>query len=221
MPSQTAKPECRLQRTGAGRHSFFKRLLAGLLAAAAFIVTGAALPGGASESGPEAETVVIESVPPWQGLGKAYRITYGVGVPASVLWRFKTDFDGEFLTSNRYIESHRLVLQEPGRVVTENRYTYQPGLTFQWETLLFPSSRRMEYRLLNPNDCRQRFHFGTIELIPQDGGTRVVQTAWFDFTGAWLWYHNPWVGGMTAFLRYTALWEQETALRLKDRYGAP
>ncbi|MGD8251288.1 MAG: SRPBCC family protein [Desulfobacterales bacterium] len=221
MTSQTTKPECRLQSTRGGRHAFFRRFAAGILAAVSLVVTAAALPRTASESRQEAEPAIIEPIAPWQGVGKAYRMTYEVGVPVNVLWRFKTDFDGEFLTSNRYIESHRLVHQKPGRVVTENRYTYQPGLTFRWETLLFPSSRRMGYRLLNPKDCRQRFHFGTIQLIPRGDGTRVVQTAWFDFSGVWLWFHNPWGGGMTAFLRYNARWEQETALRLKDRYGDP
>jgi len=33
-----------------------------------------------------------------------------------------------------------------------------------------------------------------------------------------LWAHYPWAGGMSDFLRYTARWEQETVLKLKDKY---
>lgn len=36
--------------------------------------------------------------------------------------------------------------------------------------------------------------------------------------GAAVWAHYPWSGGMNQFLRYTAQWEQNTVLKLKDRY---
>ncbi|MFZ7126006.1 MAG: hypothetical protein ACOWWM_07605 [Desulfobacterales bacterium] len=163
---------------------------------------------------------VIEPEPPWQGAGHGYRLSYLVDVPIRVFWAFKTDFAGDFLTSNRYIESHRLIQREPLTAVTENRYTHRPGLVFVWKTTLYPDAYRMTYRLLNPEECNQRFHFGEIQLTDHGNRTRVTQTAYFEFLGAWFWYHNPLAGGMKAFLRYTAAWEQETAARLESEYSA-
>lgn len=164
---------------------------------------------------------VIERIEPWEGMGKAYRLIYLVDVPPDIFWRFKTDFRGRFLTTNRFIDSHRFVGRKSNVVITENRYANRPKMTFIWETTLFPSDRRLEYRLSNPEACAHRFHFGTIRLEPQGNRTRVTQTAWFDFPGVWFWYYNPWKGGMRDFLGYTAGWEQETAMRLKEKYTAP
>lgn len=41
----------------------------------------------------------------------------------------------------------------------------------------------------------------------------------FDFLGAALWADYPWGGGIKDFLTYTARWEQDTVLRLMDRYS--
>jgi len=49
-------------------------------------------------------------------------------------------------------------------------------------------------------------------------GTEVTQVTYFDFFGASFWAHYPWEGGMRDFLRYTAHWEQEIILQVKDRY---
>ena len=56
-------------------------------------------------------------------------------------------------------------------------------------------------------------------MEPVEEGTRVTQVAYFDFLGASLWADYPWGGGMRDFLAYTARWEQEMVLRLKDRYS--
>lgn len=168
---------------------------------------------------PDAGEIRIERAAPWQGVGKAYRLIYRVAVPVNLFWRLKTDFGADFQTTHRFIETHRLVRQQGNVAVTANQYTHRPGMTFIWETTQFPRDRRLEYRLLNPKACKHRFHFGTIEIEADGAQTRVVQTAYFDFSGVWWWYHNPWKGGMRDFLRTTARWEQETALRLKARYG--
>ena len=48
----------------------------------------------------------------------------------------------------------------------------------------------------------------------------VTQVDYFDFWGASLRGHFPWVGGMKSFLRSIARWEQEqkTLLKLKGLY---
>jgi hypothetical protein len=76
----------------------------------------------------------------------------------------------------------------------------------------------MDFVLENPNECGQEFHYGHIQLETMGGHTKVTLVAYFNFWGATFWAYYPWHGGMTEFLHYTAKWEQETALRLRDRY---
>jgi hypothetical protein len=47
---------------------------------------------------------------------------------------------------------------------TENRYASAPGLRFIWQTEIIPEQHRLEFKLLNAEDCRHDFHFGTIQL---------------------------------------------------------
>ena len=77
----------------------------------------------------------------------------------------------------------------------------------------------MEYRLLNPTACGQKYHFGQIKLEKLGRFTGIVHVAQFDFWGAFLWVNYPGPGGMSAFLRYTTRWEQETIQRLKEDYS--
>lgn len=153
--------------------------------------------------------------------GQGYRLLYAVEVPIAVFWRFKTDFDNAWVLTNKFIADHRLVLREDRRAVTEARYATRPEAVFRWETLLDPERYRLDFRLLNPEDCGQRFNYGSIQLSPLGAGTKVVHTAFFDFTGALFWYHYPWAGGMREFLEYTARWEQATAARWKAYYADP
>lgn len=83
---------------------------------------------------------------------------------------------------------------------------------------MFPEAHRLDFVLLNPERCRQKYHYGHILLEPVAEGTRVTQVAYFDFLGASLWANYPWSGGMKDFLSYNARWEQETILLLKERY---
>ena len=133
-------------------------------------------------------------------------------------WRFKTDFQGSFLDSNRYIMEHRLVRQSGNTSITENRYANAPGETFRWRTVTDPDRRRLAFELVNPRECGQRFHYGTIAMESFGSATKVTHIAYFDFFGASLWVNLPLRGGMTSFLSYTAQWEQETVSRLLDRY---
>jgi len=150
--------------------------------------------------------------------GRAYKLIYVVEVPIDVYWRFKTDFDNEFLLKNKYIRKHRLVSRSDDTVITKNRYTMGPDADFKWETTVLEHAHRLEFVLLNPEECGQRFHHGYIQLSPEEKETRVTQVAYFDFRGVTFWAIYPWKGGMRDFLRYTARWEQETILRLRSRY---
>jgi hypothetical protein len=79
----------------------------------------------------------------------------------------------------------------------------------------------MDFVLLNPEECGQKFHYGHIQLESVAGvgkKTRVTQVAYFDFFGVSFWVNYPWYGGMRYFLEYTVRWEQDTILKLKTIY---
>lgn len=162
--------------------------------------------------------VMVERIAPERSGGHGYRLVYHVNVPIAVFWKFKTDFDNTFLLENKYIHDHHFISQNDNIAITETKYTYAPGFFFRWQTTMIPDSYRLNFNLLNPEQCKQTYHYGHIQLEPEDDGTRVTQIAYFDFWGATLWAYNPWSGGMQDFLSYTARWEQATILRLKDRY---
>ena len=150
--------------------------------------------------------------------GKAYRLVYLVGVPIDVFWNFKTDFKGSFLLSHKYIVKHRFVRREGNVVITETEYSSNPNVAFRWETIVSPSDYRLDFTLINPEDSDQEFHYGHIQLSPLGQQTKVTHVAYFDFLGVTHWVHYPWKGGMSEFLEYTARWEQDTVLRLKEGY---
>lgn len=171
--------------------------------------------GGGWESG---DGIRIDYPAPDPRGGRAYRLIYTVPVAKEVYWRFKTDFDNDFLLENRYIRFHRFVGRTGNRVVTETKYTSGPDVAFRWKTTVFEEAYRLAFLLLNPEECGQRFHYGHIELLRVPEGTRVTQEAYFDFWGASFWANYPWRGGMRDFLLYTARWEMETVTRLQGRY---
>lgn len=150
--------------------------------------------------------------------GQAFRLIYTVDVPLPVFWKFKTDFGADFLPTHRYILSSRLISRHFNVYITETRYVDAPKSVFRWQTTIYPSANRINYRLLNPEECGQRFNHGTIQLSAVSGKTRVEHSTYFDFFGATLWAHFPGPGGMVGFLRYTAEWERETIEKLRHRY---
>ena len=163
-------------------------------------------------------SVSIEQIDPDPRGGRAYRLRYVVNVPWEIYWRFKTDFDNQFLLENRYIEEHRLVEEHKDTVITENRYSDSAGSVFRWKTTVHERAGRIDFVLLNPQECGQRFHYGRIRTVSIGERTLVVQEAFFDFFGAGVWAHYPWAGGMRHFLRYTARWEQDTVEKLREHY---
>jgi hypothetical protein len=158
--------------------------------------------------------------------GSGYELIYVVDAPLDAYWKFKTDFDNNFLITNKFINNHRLISQHNNVAVTEDifsedLYTHKPKAKFRWQTTLFPAQYRLDFVLLNPAECGQKFHHGTIQLEAvgaSDQKTKVTQTAYFDFFGVSFWVNYPWYGGMKDFLRYSARWEQTTVLRLKSKY---
>lgn len=167
---------------------------------------------------PGSDGISIYQITPDKRGGKAYKLVYLVSVQMDVFWRFKTDFDNNFLVKNKYIQEHLFIARNGNKVITEDKYTNDPDVYFRWQTTIFPQTKRLNFVLLNPKQCRQKFHYGYIQLKSVPGGTQVTQVAYFDFWGASLWAGYPWGGGMKDFLSYTAQWEQKTIMQLKNRY---
>ena len=164
------------------------------------------------------DDIVVRRLPPPEKGGRAVELVYTADVSIDIFWRFKTDFSAKFLLSNRYITSNRLVARQDTIVITETSYSYAPGVTFRWQTTLDPLNYLMNYVLLNPEECGQRFNYGSIKLMKSGRFTRVTHRSYFDFFGATLWDHFPGPGGMKPFLRYTAQWEIDTVRRLLPKY---
>jgi hypothetical protein len=121
------------------------------------------------------EEIEIYHMEPDPRGGRAYKLVYIVEVPIDIYWRFKTDFDNDFLLNNKYIRKHRLVSRSDDTVITKNRYTMGPDADFKWETTVLEHAHRLEFVLLNPEQCGQRFHHGYIELSLEEKETRVTQ----------------------------------------------
>jgi hypothetical protein len=161
---------------------------------------------------------VIHLLEPEDKDGNGYRLTYLVNARLDVFWRFKTDFDNEFLISNDLILAHRLVSHQDNVVITENRYSTKPGAVFRWQTTVFPDQHMLKFILLNPQETGQKYHTGYIQLEELDQKTKVTQVGYFDFFGASFWVKYPFYGGMQHFLKHTAKWEQQVIQNLKERY---
>ena len=168
---------------------------------------------------PGNDIVSIDQITPDKRGGKAYKLIYVVNARIDVYWRFKTDFDNDFLVKNKYVQEHRFISQHADKVVTEDKYANGPDVYFRWQTTIFPQAKRLDFVLLNPKQCHQKFHYGYIQLKPVPQGTQVTQVAYFDFWGSSLWAAWPWGGGMKDFLSYTARWEQNTFEQLRNRYN--
>ena len=161
---------------------------------------------------------IISKLKPEQAHGRGFKLEYLVNAPLDVFWNYKTNFNNDLLHKNRYITSHRLVSREENLVITETGYSYKPGKIFKWQTTVFPDRYLLEYKLMNPEECGQKYHYGYIQMEAEGSGTLVTQVAYFDFFGASLWVNYPFKGGMSEFLEYTARWEQQFVLEFEHRY---
>jgi hypothetical protein len=161
---------------------------------------------------------VISKLRPDGANGRGYKLVYYVDAPIEVSWKFKTDFDNQLLLSNRYINSHRLVSSHQQGAVTATEYSNKPGTVFKWQITVFPEQYLLRYVLINPDECGQKYHYGSIQLEAMGSGTRVTQLAYFDFFGVSLWMSYPFTGGMSHFLNYTAGWEQQAIMEYNSRH---
>jgi hypothetical protein len=159
-----------------------------------------------------AQHVQIERLESVADGGQGYRMTYCVALPIEVYWRFKTDFDNDFLISNPHITAHRFIVRQGDVVITENRYAHNTKRLFRWQTAIHRQRYRLDFELQNPKDAGQDFHFGSIQLADQGAMTLVYQEARFKFNGDALWAFYPWRGGMRSFLESFVAWEQQTSL---------
>ena len=180
-----------------------------------------AIPGQAEQKGlPNDGKIILERLSADENRGYGYRLQYYVAAPIEAVWRFKTDFDSEILLTNEELIAHRIVKFAGSSVITENRYAAAPSLNFRWRTTLLPDQHRLEFDLLNPEDCRHDFHYGSIQLSPAGRHTKITQIAFFNFRGASFWVKYPWYGGMRSTLAKVAKWEQDMAPRYKYEYLA-
>jgi len=161
---------------------------------------------------------LIFKLKPERKEGRGYKLVYLVDAPLEVFWKFKTDFDNQILLSNKFITAHRVVSRNRNQVVTEGEYSNRPKAIFKWQTTVLPDRHRLKFVLLNPEECGQKYHYGSIQLEPLGSRTRVTQVAYFDFFGVSIWVSYPFYGGMKYFLNYTASWEQQAILKLKHKY---
>ncbi|MDJ0820028.1 MAG: hypothetical protein QNJ58_27745 [Desulfobacterales bacterium] len=164
----------------------------------------------------DVKRILLKQVPSPSGSGYGYRLEYYVRAPIDVFWKFKTDFDSDILLTSNELLDHRLVRVDGDDVYTENRYASAPGLRFLWKTTVIDKKYRLDFELMNVEDCRHKFHHGYIQLSPAGRYTKVIQTAFFDFTGASFWVKYPWYGGMKYTLTSVAKWEQKVAVNRKQ-----
>ena len=92
--------------------------------------------------------------------GRAYKLVYAVPVPIDIYWKFKTDFDNDFLVENKYIREHRFSFRIRDTVITENKYTNGPDVFFRWQTTVSAGTHRLDFVLTNPEECGQAFTTG-------------------------------------------------------------
>jgi hypothetical protein len=162
---------------------------------------------------------VVTKLKPERAHGSGFKMIYSVAAAPATYWRYRTDFEGQLVLQNKFITSHQLVSRDGNTAVTGTVYTKKPNTVFKWQTTVFPDRKLLEYELLNPAECGQRYHYGSVQLEALDGGTRVTHIAYFDFFGVSLWVNYPFKGGMSRFLKYTASWEQQLVAEFDRHYA--
>ena len=203
------------------RRTIFQLLLGGSMLICALFLFG--IPREASSQQEDYEKVLgdrilIFKLKPEQREGQGYKLIYTVDAPLEVFWKFKTVFDNDFLESNKNIVSHRFIGRQGNIVITHNEYADKPGKIFKWQTTVDADRHRLDFKLLKPSESGQTYHYGYIQLEAIGVKTKVTQVAYFDFFGASLWVNYPFYGGLQYYLKDTTRWEQETIIKLKDRY---
>ncbi|RPJ76894.1 MAG: hypothetical protein EHM15_01235, partial [Desulfobacteraceae bacterium] len=110
------------------RFTFLSRLLVRPLVAG--LIMGLCAIPGAAQTGSEktksdpsgSSQISIYHLKPEPRGGRAYKLVYYVPVAIDVYWKFKTDFESDFLASHKYIRAHRLISRNGMTALTENKY---------------------------------------------------------------------------------------------------
>ena len=152
---------------------------------------------------------LITTLKPERSEGRGYRLEYTVDVPLDVAWQFKTDFDSKLVLTNKMILAHRLVSRSADGVITETVQSNRPKSVFRWRTMMFPEQHRLEFVLLDPEECGMDYFYGSVRLEPIGSATRITQVAYLDFFGVSLWVNYPFRGGMSQTLNDNVRWEQQ------------
>jgi len=152
---------------------------------------------------------VITILKPEREEGRGYRLEYTVNAPLDITWKFKTDFNSKIVLTNKMILSHRLISRTADEVITETVQSNKPKSVFRWKTMLFPERHRLEFVLLDPDECGMDYFYGSIQLQAMGSATLVTQVAYLDFFGVSLWVHYPFRGGMPQTLNDNVRWEQQ------------
>lgn len=178
------------------------------------------LAAGGAEGAPPGGEPVITILKPERAEGRGYRLEYTVDAPLDITWKFKTDFDNKIVLTNKMVLSHRVVSQTADSVITESVQSNKPKTVFRWKTLLFPDQHRLEFVLLDPDECGMDYLYGNIRLQAAGSATRITQVAYMDFFGVSLWVHYPFHGGLSQTLTDTVHWEQQAVLEYWQSLGA-
>ena len=96
------------------------------------------------------DRVSVHQIEPDPRGGKVYKLIYRVRVPIEVYWRFKTDFDNDFLLKNESIRRRRVISSSGSSVAAEDKYAHAADVFFRWQTTGHRDIRRRDSILLNP-----------------------------------------------------------------------
>jgi len=182
--------------------------------------SAAVLAGGQGKDALPAGEPVITILKPEKTDGRGYRLEYTVDAPLDITWQFKTDFDSKVVLTNQMILSHRVISRSADAVVTETVQSNKPKTVFRWKTMLFPDQHRLDFVLLNPDECGMDYFYGSILMQAMGSATLVTQVAYLDFFGVSLWVHYPFRGGMTQTLYDNVHWEQQAVLSYRHSLGS-
>jgi len=180
---------------------------------------GLAANGPAKDFPPGGEPV-ITVLKPERSVGRGYKLQYTVDAPVGVTWKFKTDFNSKVVLTNRMILSHRVVSRTADSVITETVQSNRPNSVFRWKTLLYPEQHRLEFVLLDPDECGMDYFYGSIRMQAVGSSTLVTQVAYLDFFGVSLWVNYPFHGGMSKTLSDNVHWEQQAVLKYWQSLGS-
>lgn len=166
------------------------------------------------------EEPVITVLKPERAEGRGYRLEYTLDAPLDVAWKFKTDFNSKLVLTNKMILAHRLINRSADGVITETVQANRPKSVFRWKTRLFPDQHRLDFVLLDPDECGMDYFYGSVTLQPMGSATRITQVAYLDFFGVSLWVNYPFHGGMSQTLNDNVHWEQQAVLTYWQSLGA-